>query len=153
MSLEQRKYFRIYTDVNYQIGEDSESFFERINISAGGAAFIMAPALESKLLINQIIEFYFTLNGKKFMLEALVLRIENRNGKKYSCITFKNVPEKTRKNIDEIIHQIGGYYSEDKEARDRNLRLLKEQDELYGSILTTFNDRETNNSTLLENKK
>jgi c-di-GMP-binding flagellar brake protein YcgR len=124
MFIERREFYRIYTDISYHIGEYGENRTERINISAGGSAFLLDEYLSKVIFINEIIEFYFNIGMKKFMLNALVLRTEVRNGKKYACICFKSVPERTRNELNDLILSIGGYLKDDKEARAQNMQKL-----------------------------
>lgn len=148
MSIEKREFYRIYTDIDYHIGEYGEHRAERINISAGGCAFILDDYLAKMIVINEIIEFYFRVGTKKFMLDALVLRTEERNGKQYACICFKSVPERTRKELNDLILSIGGYLKDDKVGREQNMQNLQLFDDIMKS---SPHKEEAKTSTLREN--
>jgi c-di-GMP-binding flagellar brake protein YcgR len=119
---DRREYHRIFTDLNCRFDSERKFTSRQINISAGGAAFLVSSDIRTLFIKGAHIDFIFELGGRLFSTQGIVVRSEKREGgKQLASIAFTQLDDMTRKVIDDYIYRLGGYKANDKEKREQYL--------------------------------
>lgn len=117
MSIDKRAYNRIVTDIPCRFGRETKMYHRQVNISAGGAAFVVMPEMVDHFMQGEKISFAFELNHRHFQFDAWVVRRCDRNFQTMAAIQFCDMESMTQKMLDNIILAMGGYQRDDHDKK------------------------------------
>jgi hypothetical protein len=117
MSIDKRAYYRIVTDIPCRFGREAKMYHRQVNISAGGAAFVVMPEMVDHFMQGEKTTFAFELNHRHFQFDCIVIRREDRNFQTMAAIQFFDIEHSTQKMFDNMILSMGGYRRDDHDKK------------------------------------
>ncbi len=117
MSIDKHVYYRIVTDIECRFGREAKMYHRQVNISAGGAAFVVMPEMCDHFMQGEKLSFAFELNHRHFQFDCIVVQREDRNLQTMVGIQFCDLEHSTQKMLDNMILSMGGYRPDDHEKK------------------------------------
>jgi len=117
MSIDKRAYYRIVTDIPCRFGREAKMYHRQVNISAGGAAFVVMPEMADHFMQGEKLSFSFELNHRHLHFDCIVIRREERNFQTMAAIQFCDLEHSTQKMLDNMILSMGGYQRDDHDKK------------------------------------
>lgn len=117
MSIDRRQYHRVLTDVLCRFGREQDMNIRQVNISAGGAAFVVMPEMRNHFQEGDILPFAFELKMRHFEFQSKVIRCSGDHTKQMAAIQFLEVEDHVRRLIDDMVLALGGYHKDDHDKK------------------------------------
>lgn len=122
MTVEKRKFYRIFTTTYFKFGPERKMLFRQINISAGGAAFQVTNMYYKALSIGDRISFEIEIMNEHHKLDGEVVRMVKIDHKNLIAIRYVELPSDIQEALNDQIHSMGGYYRDDVVAKQEYLK-------------------------------